>query len=194
MLNRVVRAALLQASVYRELRDDPAETFIALGVVVLSGAAIGAAWPLQQDAPLAGAPIWLTAMIWVWLRLMGWFLWAGVAYVVGSKLLGGAASFRQLLRSVGFAFGTGMFAVVALIPAVWPAVLELNGGAIAFQSVMSVSLLWWVFPAGWVAIRETQGFDWVRSLICAIMAWMVGTLGLPLLVVNSLSLGGGGAG
>ena len=94
-------------------------------------------------------------------------MWAGIVYIVGTKLLGGQAGFRQILRSLGMTFAPGVFAVFAGIPVV----------GVFF---LSFSVLW-MFPAGWVAIRETQQFDWVRAFICAALGWLVGIFGLMVL-------------
>ena len=94
-------------------------------------------------------------------------MWAGIVYIVGTKLLGGQAGFRQILRSLGMTFAPGVFAVFAGIPVV----------GVFFLSFSAL----WMFPAGWVAIRETQQFDWVRAFICAALGWLVGIFGLMVL-------------
>ena len=91
-------------------------------------------------------------------------MWAGIVYIVGTKLLGGQAGFRELLRSLGMTFGPGVLAVFAGIPVV----------GIYFLSLSAL----WLFPAGLVAIRHTQQFDWVRSFICAALGWLAGIFGL----------------
>ena len=44
MLNRILRAARLDRTLYDELRDDPTATLQALAIVVLVGTAWGLAW------------------------------------------------------------------------------------------------------------------------------------------------------
>lgn len=183
MLNRVARAALLRASVYREMRDDPAETFIALAVVLASGVALGLGWQSRPDAG-ADSPTWLSVMLWIYARVGGWFIWAGIAYIVGTKLLGGQAGYRALARSLGLTFGPGVLAIIGGAPAIWPALLQIGWMPDAIQILLSAGFIW-LFPAGWVAIRETQQCDWVRALICTILGWLVGIY-LPSLLVNVL--------
>ena len=167
MLNRAIRAALLNGSLYRDLTDEPQEIFYALGIVVVSGLALGLGLQSQPPVTLQESPPWVTLLLSAYTRLAGWFMWAGIVYIVGTKLLGGQAGFRQILRSLGMTFAPGAFAVFAGIPVV----------GIFFLSFSAL----WMFPAGWVAIRETQQFDWVRAFICAAVGWLVGIFGLMVL-------------
>ena len=168
-MNRALRAALLNGSLYRELPDEPQEIFYALGIVALSGLALGLGLQNQPPVTLEGSPSWVILLFSAYTRLAGWFMWAGIAFVVGSKLLGGKAGFRQLLRSLGMTFGPGVLAIFAGIPVV----------GIFFLSFSAL----WLFPAGMVAIRETQQFDWVRAFICAALGWLVGIFGLMVLLL-----------
>lgn len=169
MLTRALQAALLRGALYRQLTDEPQEIFYALGIVALSGLALGLGFQGQTAFPLRDAPLPLIIILSVQTRLVGWVICAGIAYIVGTKLLGGNASFRQLMRSMGLTFGPGALAVFAGIPIV---------------GVYLISLAFlWLFPAQWVAIRETQGFDWVRALICNILSWFVGVGGTYFLLI-----------
>lgn len=161
-MNRAVRAALLNASLYRQLTDEPEETFYALAIVVVSGIALGAG---VQYVPLPKwecASVWLFVFFSVWARVVGWFLWAGVAYFVGAKAFGGQAGYRRILRSIGLTFSPGVFAVFGGIPFVGP-------------FLMGLSFLW-MFPAALVAIRETLGLNWVQAAICTILGWSLSVL------------------
>ena len=173
LLSRAIGAALLQGSLYRQLTDEPQEVFYALGIVALSGIALGVGLQGQTIIPLRDAPLPMIILLSAQTRMVGWFICAGIAYIVGTKLLGGNAGFRQLLRSTGMTFAPGVFAVFAGIPIV----------GVYF---LSLSLLW-LFPAIWVAIRETQGYDWIRALICAILAWLVGVGGSYLFLIILVS-------
>ncbi len=167
MLNRALRAALLNGGLYRDLSDDPQEIFYALGIVAFSGLALGLGLQTNPPITLENSPPWLVVLLSAYTRLAGWFMWAGIVYIVGTKLLGGKAGFRELLRSIGMTFGPGVLAVFAGIPVV----------GVFFLSLSAL----WLFPAGMVAIRETQQFDWVRSFICAALGWLVGIFGLMVL-------------
>ena len=158
-MNRALRAALLNASLYRELPDEPEETFYALAVVILSGIALGIGLQVVPLPKWQGADVWLFALFSVWARTVGWFLWAGVAYLVGTKAFGGQAGYRRILRSIGLTFAPGVLAVFGVIP-------------VAGVYLMGLSFLW-IFPAALVAIRETQQLNWVQAAIIAILGWSI---------------------
>lgn len=157
MLNRAFRAAILQGRLYDELTDEPEEIFYALAIVILSGAALGIGIQFMGLPKWEGAPWWLFAAFSVWARVVGWFMWAGVAFIVGTKAFGGQAGYRRLLRSIGLTFVPGVLAIFGWIPVVG---IILTG----------LSFLW-MFPAAFVAIRETQKMNWVQTAICTIIGW-----------------------
>ena len=171
MVNRALLAAIFNGSVFRELTDDPEETFYALGIVALSGVALGVGIESMRLPKWEGAAIWLFVFFSVWARLVGWFLWAGVAYVVGTKAFGGQAGYRQLLRSIGITYAPGVLALFSGIPIVGPFLLGLS--------------FLWIFPAGLIAIRETQGLNWVQAAICSVIGWPVGIVLLPLVIFQA---------
>ena len=156
-MNRALRAALLNGSLYRNLPDEPQETFYALGIVALSGIALGAGIQYIPLPKWECASIWLFVFFSVWARLVGWFLWAGIAYLVGTKAFGGQAGYRRILRGIGLTFAPGVLATFGGIPVVGPFLLGLS--------------FLWTFPAALVAIRETQGLNWVQAAICAVLGW-----------------------
>ena len=171
-MNRALRAALLNGSLYRQLSDEPQEIFYALAIVVLSGIALGFGIESMELPKWIGADIWILVMFSVWVRLVGWFLLAGVAYIIGAKAFGGQAGYRQTLRSVGITFAPGILALFSGIPIV--------GGFL-----LGLSFLW-LFPAGLVAVRETQGLNWVQSIICNIIGWSLCVILLPVLIFQAI--------
>ena len=113
MLNRALRAALLNGSLYRQLSDEPQEIFYALAIVLLSGITLGVGIESMQLPKWEGADIWILVMFSVWTRFVGWFLWAGVVYIIGTKVFGGQAGYRRILRSIGMTFAPGVLALLA---------------------------------------------------------------------------------
>ncbi len=73
MLNRILRAARLDRTLYDELRDDPAATLQALAIVVLAGIAWGIAWTavpghvyLSVPAITADNAAFVSGVSWPW--------------------------------------------------------------------------------------------------------------------------------
>lgn len=165
MIPRAIRAALFDVRVYRNLTDDPQHMLIALGIVIISAVAFGLGVRNLPIVNFDDAPPAMVVLLAVSTRLTGWVVWAGIAYILGTLILRGNAGFRQILRSVGIASGPGVFALFFGVP---------QAGPIIF----SVSLIW-MFAAGLVAVKETQGFDWFRAFISSAVGWWVAFLVLP---------------
>ena len=142
---------------YDEVGADPRATAQAAFVVVLASAAAasldyGLGWLTMAAAGLA--------------NLAQWLVWAGITYLVGDKLLGGTATWGQLLRTLGFARGPGILTVF----------VPLIGG-------IQIAVQVWVLAAGIVAIRQALGLGTVRALLTAVIGmvpyWIYHTLFLP---------------
>src|ERR687891_2877043 len=105
--DRMKGAALLDVDTYEEVEADRTATGQAAGVVALVAVAqaIGGAGE-------GGFGI-LSGII---SALLGWLLWAGIAYLIGDKLLGGTATWGELLRTIGFAQTPGLLMALAFIP------------------------------------------------------------------------------
>ena len=99
--------------------------------------------------------------------LLGWLVWSGVTYVIGDKLLGGTATWGELLRTIGFAQSAGILYVLAVIPVL--------GG------VIRLAVMVWVLVCGIVAIRQALDFSTGKAILTAVLGWIaMGLIILPL--------------
>ena len=105
---RMIGAATLNVHTYEEVEADTAATTQAMGVVVLSSIAQGIAG-LAQEGGIGFVGSALVA-------LMGWFIWAFLVYIIGTKLLpesqthsdlGGTIAHHGFLCLPGPATGAG---------------------------------------------------------------------------------------
>jgi hypothetical protein len=106
----MLRAALLDVELYEEVEADRGATGQAFCVVVLSAVAAGIGG-LQHHGVLAIFHYTLAALV-------SWWIWAYVAFVVGTRLLPGPetqADTGELLRTIGFSSAPGVLRVLALI-------------------------------------------------------------------------------
>ena len=152
-LERMIGAAKADAATYTEVEHDSAATGQAAGVV-----AIAAAASAIGGAP-AGAGGMAAAVI---AALVGWLLWAGLTYLIGDKLLGGTATWGELLRAVGFAQAAGVLYVLAAVPGLGDTV----------RVVVGI----WVLVCGVVAIREALDFSTGKAILTAVLGWVVAVL------------------
>jgi hypothetical protein len=108
--DRMLRASLLDREVYEEVEADRGATLQAMAVVVAS--AVAAAIGGFENHGVAGI-VWFTAA-----ALIGWYLWAFVATLIGTRLLPGpetVSDHGELLRTIGFSSAPGVLRIFALI-------------------------------------------------------------------------------
>ena len=150
LVERMIAAAKLDVALYEEVEADASATSQAAVVVGLAAiaSAIGASG--------SGAPGLFGGLIGA---LLGWLLWSGVTYLIGDKLLGGTATWGELLRTIGFAQSAGVLYVLAVIPVL---------GVIVRLAVMV-----WVLLAGIVAIRQALDFSTGKAILTALLGWIV---------------------
>jgi hypothetical protein len=109
-VDRVVGAARLDAKVYEEVEADRSAMGQAMAVVAAAALAAGI------GSAGAGATGAVTAVV---AGIVGWFLWAVVTWLVGTKLLpepGTSADLGQMLRTIGFSAAPGLLNVLGIIP------------------------------------------------------------------------------
>jgi hypothetical protein len=149
LTERMLGAAKLDVDVYEEVEaDESATTQAAIVVAIVAVAsAIGGA--------KGGAAGMLGGLI---AAFLGWVLWSGVTYVIGDKLLGGTATWTQLLRTIGFAQSPGVLYVLGVIPGI--------GGLV--RLVVAI----WMLVAGVIAIRQALDFSTGKAIATALLGWL----------------------
>ncbi len=147
LVSRMVGAALLDVSTYEEVESDSSATTQAAIVVVLVAAcrAIGT-W--GGPGMIAGA---VTALV-------GWLLWAGITYFIGTRLFDGQATWGELLRTIGFAQAPGVLFLLGLLP--------------FLRGLLGFALLIWLLAAGIVAIRQALDVTTGKAVLTAVIGWV----------------------
>ena len=93
------------------------------------------------------------------ISLIGWFVWALVAYFVGTRLLPGPrtrADIGQLLRTIGFSATPGLIRVLGIVP--------------GLDWLLSLVAALWILAAMVVAVRQALDYDTTGRAVavCAI--------------------------
>lgn len=155
LADRMLRAALLKADVYEEVEADTAANGQATIVVVLASLAAGAG-AVERHGPTGVALAVLVA-------LLGWYVWALLTYVIGTRVLSTPqtrADLGQLLRTIGFSASPGVLRVFAGIPLV--------GGLIAGTASA------WMLVAMIVAVRQALDYEsTARAFLVCLIGWLV---------------------
>lgn len=147
---RMRGAAALDIEVYEEVEHDPGATAQATAVVAMTAAAQAIGASGGGPAPIVGSAI---------SALIGWLAWAGITFVIGSRIFQGTATWGEILRTLGFAQSPNLLAVFAILPLVgW---------------VIEAVLVFWVLVAGIVAIRQALDFGTGRAILTAVLGGIV---------------------
>ncbi len=108
---RIVGAATLDPRAYAEVKADPNAFNQAIAVVALSALAAG----------IGGVGVGILAG--VVQGLVTWLAWAGVVFLVGTKLLPEGqteADFNKFLRPMGFGAAPGIARILGIVPVLGP--------------------------------------------------------------------------
>lgn len=149
MTERMLGAATLDVATYEEVEHDTTATTqaaLVVGIVAVASAIGGAAGGV--GGIVAG----------VFAAFVGWLLWAGITYLIGDKLLGGTATWGELLRTLGFAQAPGILYVLAIIP---------------FLGWIVRVIVWaWILVAGIIAIRQALDFSTGKAILTAVLGFV----------------------
>jgi hypothetical protein len=161
IVDRMAGAARLDVDVYEEVEADVTATNQAFAVVAMVAVA--------QAIGASGQGL-IGIIVSVLVATVGWLLWAGITYLIGDKLLGGTATWGELLRTLGFAQSPGLLYVFGIIP--------LLGGMV--RLVVAI----WILIAGIIAIRQALDFGTGRAILTAVLGWLVVAIPMAILAAG----------
>ncbi len=150
IIDRMIRAARLEPQLYEEVEHDQSATGQAMLVVVL-GAIAGGIGALSGG--IAGLVVGVVA------SLVGWAVYAFIAYWVGTNIFKGPqteATWGQLLRTLGFANSPRVLLVLVIIPVV--------------GIIVGLAVFIWMLFTTVVAIRQALDFDTGRAIGTAVVS------------------------
>ncbi len=158
LLPRMIRAALLDVAFYNEVEADTSLNGQALLVVILAAIAGGLGSLLGRLGGGLGSAV--TGLIFVLvMTLLGYYLWAYLTLLIGTRLFGGTADLGEMLRVIGYANAPNVLGIFSFIP--------ILGGLIALLGSL------WALVAGIIAVREALDFDTGKALLTVLIGWLV---------------------
>ncbi|HSF09338.1 MAG TPA: YIP1 family protein [Nitrospirales bacterium] len=165
-VDRMIRAAKLDVHLYEEVEADRRSMGQAMGVVLLSSLAGGIGF--MQEAGLMGLVIGTVG------SLLGWYVWAFMTYLIGTKLLPEPqthADHGELLRTIGFSSAPGLIRVFGIFPA-------LSGFVNLLAGV-------WMLVAMVIAVRQALDYQSTyRAIGVCLIGWIIQAILLALLVTT----------
>lgn len=161
--NRIVRASKLDVNLYEEVEADRGALGQAMGIVVLSSIAAGIG--SIERAGISGV------LIGTVFALIGWYVWAYLTYIIGTKLLPEpqtSADHGELLRTIGFSSSPGLIRVLGIIP--------------GMAGIVFLAAAIWMLIAMVIAVRQALDYQSTfRAVAVCIIGWIVQALILAIL-------------
>ena len=153
--NRMIRAAKLDVNLYEEVEADKGAMGQAMTVVVLSSVAAGIGSIARGGVP---GIVWGTI-----LALIGWFVWAYLTYLIGTKLLPEPQTKSnpgELLRTIGFSSSPGLIRVLGFIP------------VLGWLIMLAASI--WMLIAMVIAVRQSLDYkSTFRAVGVCLIGWII---------------------
>lgn len=166
LVNRMVRAARLDPTLYDEVKSDPAASLQAVAVVLIGGIANGlgsgiAALLYLKDADTADFLIYFFGGL--GLSILGWLAWSVLSYLLGTTVFRTAESssvtLGGVLRTIGFASSPRVLAFFAFVP--------------VLSVFIIIGVLIWVLVAAVIAVRQAMNFTTERAIVTCILGWAI---------------------
>jgi uncharacterized membrane protein YgdD (TMEM256/DUF423 family) len=175
LIPRLLRAAVLDPRAYEGIGEQPEDMFRALGVVMAVGVAFSVGVRALPGIDFGDTPPLSAVLVSLSTVLTGWLVYTAIIYILGTLLFRGKASFRQILRTLGIAYGPGVVTMLGAIP---------GAGGLLFL----IGLVW-ILPSALIAVKSLQGYDWVRTFIATAVGWVVALAILPGFLLLGASAG-----
>ena len=153
--DRVKGVLFMDVKTFEEIEADKTANGQALVVVIAASLAAGLG---------AGIQLGVIGLLRETIgALVGWVMWAGVTWVIGSKLLPEPQTrtdMGELLRVIGFAYAPQLFAFFAFIP--------------IFGGVVNTVVAFWLLAATILAVRQALDYaSTLRAAAVVLIGWLV---------------------
>lgn len=154
-IDRMIRAAKLDANLYEEVEADESAMGQAMGVVILSSLAAGIG---NYFVTGFGGLIWATIT-----ALVGWFVWAYLVYLIGVKFLPEpqtSSNPGELLRTIGFSSSPGIIRLLGVIP--------------FLNWILNLAASIWMLVAMIIAVRQALDYKGTgRAVLVCVIGWII---------------------
>ena len=161
-----IRAALLDGSIYEELRERRETTFHALLSVLIAAAGFGLGVWSAQSGTEAATDRNYSLFVAISTTFTGWFLWALLVWLLAKVLFQGEAGFRATVRCIGVCYAPLALWLLLAVP--------------ILGSVALVAGLGWPLVASTFAVKYGQDVDWWKAIVSTAVGWFWGLVVLPI--------------
>jgi hypothetical protein len=163
IVERAIGAAKLDVATYEEVEADRGATGQAAVVVAVAAIASAIGSINEGSVGMIGGLI---------VAFLGWLVWSGVTYLIGTMFFGGTADWGELLRTLGFAQAPGVFYVLGVIP---------------FLGVLAkLAVAIWLLVAGIIAIRQALDVSTGKAVLTAVIGWLA--MLIPMMILGGVAV------
>ncbi len=165
LIDRMIRAAKLEVSLYEEVEADQTALPQAMAVVLISSLAggIGSIGAVSGTASTTGMGVFSILVLGLMASLLGWFIWAFLTYVIGAKLFAEPqtrSNLGELLRTIGFSSAPGVIRIFGFIPVI--------------GEILLMMAAVWMFVAMVIAVRQALDYQSTfRAVGVCLLGWLV---------------------
>lgn len=156
MIQKMIRAARLDRTLYQEVETNENETTNALIVVLIVAVLSGLGAMLFTANPVGQLVGGLLRVV------LGWVVSSFLIYFVGTRVYHAATTPGEVLRTLGYAQSPGVLYLLSGIPVL--------GALIALATAI------WILVASYIGIKEALDLDTNKTLVTivlAIAAWIL---------------------
>ena len=171
LVDRMIGAAMLNVNTYEEVEADTNAIPQAMTVVVLSSVAAGIG--TLRHGGISGLLFGTVA------ALVGWAIWAGLTFVIGTKLLPEPqtrSDVGELLRTIGFAQSPGILRILGIIP--------LIGWLISLVASL------WMLAATVIAVRQALDYQSTGRAVAVCLIGFVVYVVITFMLAAVFGIGG----
>lgn len=154
--DRMIRAVAADRELFEEVEHDPSATTEAMAVVALVAVAGGFGSLIGLLAAGRPGAAVLGLVVGVATQLIGWAVFSGVTYFIGSRLFDATATWEEVLRTLGFAYTPMLVGFIGWIPVL--------GGLIVFLAAL------WTLYLAYVAIRTALDITAAKTIATIVLS------------------------
>lgn len=155
ILVRMLRAAKLEKSLYKDVSSKSSFGKEAVYIVAIAGLANG----LGVAAKTERAGSIITGVV---LTILAYYLWSWLISFVGNKVFGARAEYDSVRRAIGYAHAPYTLTFFSFLPFVG-GLLDVVGGI-------------WLLVAGVAATRHSLNVGTGKAVVVAFIAWVLVSL------------------
>jgi hypothetical protein len=158
LINRVMRAALLDKEFYKEAEADTNLNQEALIVVIIVSVAAGVGSFIVNLFRGEVVAAILALIVSTVVGIVNYYVWAYVTHFIGTNMFKGEADPGELLRVLGYASSPRILSLFGFIPYL--------GAFLSFGGAI------WALVAGFIGVQEALDLDSTETLVTVVLGWL----------------------